>query len=86
MIGPPRNLVSFDANKDGQEKSPSRTINFTQFVFLIDIAFDVDDVLDINELRGTGLQPGEEELPDLEEQPRNGNLSLKKMIFLNSEL
>lgn len=37
----------------------------------LDIAFDVDDVLDINELRGTGLQPGEEELPDLEEQPRN---------------
>ncbi|XP_028393855.1 ubiquitin carboxyl-terminal hydrolase 5-like [Dendronephthya gigantea] len=31
----------------------------------LDIAFDVDDVIDISELRGYGLQPGEEELPDL---------------------
>lgn len=37
----------------------------------LDIAFDVDDVIDINELRGTGLQPGEEELPELEEEPPN---------------
>lgn len=35
----------------------------------LDIAFDVDDVIDISDLRGTGLQPGEEELPELEEEP-----------------
>lgn len=39
-----------------------------------DVAFDVDDVIDINELRGYGLQPGEEELPDLVDERQKGNL------------
>lgn len=30
-----------------------------------DISVDVPDFLDLNRLRATGLQPGEEELPDL---------------------
>jgi hypothetical protein len=33
----------------------------------------VDDVIDISELRGYGLQPGEEELPDLVDERQNGN-------------
>ena len=40
---------------------------------LLDVAFDVDDVIDINELRGYGMQPGEEELPDLVDERQQGN-------------
>ena len=38
----------------------------------LDVAFDVDDVIDISELRGYGLQPGEEELPDLVDERQKG--------------
>ena len=41
--------------------------------FFSDIAFDVDDIIDISELRGYGLQSGEEELPDLVDERQNGN-------------
>lgn len=47
-------------------------ISFTDFLnFLLlflcatDISVDVPDFLDLNRLRATGLQAGEEELPDL---------------------
>ncbi len=33
----------------------------------------MDDVIDISELRGYGLQPGEEELPDLVDERQSGN-------------
>ena len=36
---------------------------------LVDISLDVDQELDISCLRGTGLQPGEEELPEANAQP-----------------
>ena len=35
---------------------------------LVDISLDVDQELDITCLRGTGLQPGEEELPETNAQ------------------
>ena len=38
---------------------------------LLDISLDVDQELDISCLRGTGLQPGEEELPEANAQPGN---------------
>jgi hypothetical protein len=44
-----------------------------KFWGFVDVAFDVDDVIDISELRGYGLQPGEEELPDLVDERQNGN-------------
>lgn len=40
-------------------------INFIIAVSLIDLAIDVPDFLDLSRLRATGLQAGEEELPDL---------------------
>ena len=43
------------------------------FEFFLDVAFDIDDIIDINELRGYGIQPGEEELPDLIDERQNGN-------------
>ena len=46
---------------------------FISIGFYVDVAFDVDDVIDISELRGYGLQPGEEELPDLVDERQNGN-------------
>lgn len=41
--------------------------SITSFVCAVyaDISVDVPDFLDLNRLRATGLQPGEEELPDL---------------------
>ena len=33
----------------------------------------MDDVIDISELRGYGMQPGEEELPDLVDERQKGN-------------
>ena len=33
----------------------------------------MDDIIDISELRGYGLQPGEEELPDLVDERQSGN-------------
>ena len=36
---------------------------------ILDISLDVDQELDISCLRGTGLQPGEEELPEANAQP-----------------
>lgn len=35
----------------------------------LDVSVDMPDILDLSSLRGTGLQPGEELLPDLEGQP-----------------
>ena len=32
--------------------------------FLLDVEVDVPDALDLSSLRGRGIQPGEEELPD----------------------
>ena len=32
--------------------------------FLLDVEVDVPDALDLSSLRGKGIQPGEEELPD----------------------
>ena len=43
------------------------------FWVFLDVAFDIDDIIDISELRGYGLQPGEEELPDLIDERQNGN-------------
>ena len=45
---------------------------YTSFAFPSDIAFDVDDVIDISELRGYGLQPGEEKLPEQLDEQQNG--------------
>lgn len=36
--------------------------NLSRFV---DVSIDMPDLLDINHLRARGLQPGEEELPDI---------------------
>ena len=39
--------------------------------YFIDVSVDIPDDLDITPLRGSGLQPGEEELPS-EQQPTQG--------------
>uniref|UniRef100_A0A8C6YR16 Ubiquitin carboxyl-terminal hydrolase n=1 Tax=Nothoprocta perdicaria TaxID=30464 RepID=A0A8C6YR16_NOTPE len=35
------------------------------FLYVIDVSVEMPDILDINHLRARGLQPGEEELPDV---------------------
>lgn len=40
-------------------------IYLTHFSVFVDVSVDMPDFLDINHLRATGLQPGEEELPDI---------------------
>lgn len=40
-------------------------ISFNVFLCATDVSVDVPDFLDLNRLRATGLQAGEEELPDL---------------------
>lgn len=40
-------------------------LQFYVFFSRTDLAIDVPEFLDLNRLRATGLQPGEEELPDL---------------------
>ncbi len=49
--------------------------NINSYSLCVDVSIDVPDLLDLSALRGQGLQPGEEELPEaaaLEpEQPGN---------------
>lgn len=35
------------------------------FLYFVDVSIDLPDFLDISHLRAKGLQPGEEELPDI---------------------
>ena len=41
-----------------------QVLSCLSFSFSLDVEVDVPDALDLSSLRGTGIQPGEEELPD----------------------
>ena len=40
--------------------------------YILDVSLDMPDELDLSYLRGKGLQPGEEELPERQEQAEPG--------------
>ena len=54
--------------------------------FVTDISLDVAQELDITCLRGTGLQPGEEELPEQNSQSQPGTHNTASSCFLDAYL
>lgn len=51
------------------------------FIWIADISLDVPDDLDLSSLRGQGLQPGEEELPqEIEAPPGKYNEKYSKKL------
>ena len=50
--------------------------------FKLDYSVDVPDRLDINRLRGTGLQPGEKELPEVQEGSTPGKIWIRKFVII----
>ena len=53
-----------------------------QIVCLTDVAIDIPDVLDLSALRGTGIQPGEEELPTTVTQKKGKTIKALKNITM----
>lgn len=72
-------LISYSADYQSHVRINTHTetisvlFDYYYFIFTVlwfffsrtDLAIDVPEFLDLNRLRATGLQPGEEELPDL---------------------
>ena len=55
---------SFDENWVPIKFGEDLKCKFYPVSFSLDVEVDVPDALDLSSLRGTGIQPGEEELPD----------------------